>query len=81
MADIKPEAGRIVKGLSNKSLKMSIGKKKLHGDPFLGRMLYGKLIINGMVGGLVMMMTNLLYVLNICHFMCVFSIQRTNLTI
>lgn len=40
----EPTAGR---GSGNKSFKMSIGKKKLHANPQLARMIYGKVVLNG----------------------------------
>jgi len=42
-----PCAYRVVEGKSNKSLKMSIGKNKIHADQFLSRELYKMTIING----------------------------------
>lgn len=47
MDGLEPCAHRVIEANSNKSLKMSIGKKKIHADQFLSRELYKMTIING----------------------------------
>jgi hypothetical protein len=43
-----PEVQRVVDERGNRTLKLSIGKKRLHGDPSLGRLVYANFLLNGL---------------------------------
>jgi len=42
-----PQATRVVEGQSNKTLKHSVGKKKLQSNPSLAKLFYSNFILNG----------------------------------